>query len=393
MLPIWTSCLEWLRAHARWLLGALCLFLLATSLAAIASVLRFPSSGWDFHSYCRAQAALAAGRDPVGVGLFPFVYPPLAARLLGPLCAAGTAAYPWVYAGALLASYAITRRRDALERVFLATLLVGGFDGAYWSFATGNVGLIELLLLAAAFAAGARGRWWPFGLVIAWLGFLKLLPLLYLLPLLLRPGAASLRMRLRPVAMAGLGFVALHLVSWALYPAYTHSYVSLLLHPPYPFVPDFGWANPAPVLLLLHAMGALGMPTPVALLALAAGVALTALAFRRFCLAHAGDPLPAVAFGLLCVLMWLPRLKPYTLAHAVVPVFWLARDRSVARRAALVLASVALPAALRVHIPMIAAAQGRLWLEGGQAFALLLCAGLLFAWGLSDRERDALKGT
>jgi hypothetical protein len=374
------------------LLGGLCLLLLALSAGAIAAALRVPSVGWDFRSYCQAADALAAGRDPVGVGLFPFVYPPLAAWLWSPLCAAGVAVYPWLYAAALLASFVVTQRGDTLERLVLATLLVGGFGAAYWSFATGNVGLLELLLLAVGFAAAARGHWWPMALAIGWMGFLKLLPLLYLLPILLRPGAGSPRDRVAPVALGGLCFAALHLVSFALHPDYTGSYVSLLLHPPYAHVPGFGWQNPAPVMLLLKGLDALGAPATLAAGVLAAGVALTALAFQRLRVAHPEDPVRVVAFGLLCVLLWLPRLMPYTFSHAVVPAFLLGGGRSTARQAMLLVASVALPFALRVRNPM-AAAPEPLWREGGQAFALILCAALLLAWNLRDREGEAVTGT
>ena len=57
-----------------------------------------------------------------------------------------------------------------------------------------------------------------------------------------------------------------------------------------------------------------------------------------------------VAFGLLGVLLWLPRLMPYTLMHAVVPVFLLGGEQSNARRVTLAVVGVALPGVLRLQL-------------------------------------------
>ena len=205
------------------------------------------SIGKDHQVYCAALKAMDNGIDPYpvenlrefGGDQLSYSYPPLAARLFWPTCQLGKYGYVFADIGLLLLTYLLLLPQ-ARDRGFLLALLVSGYLALSWNIATGNTGVLELLLLAALFRLIRSGRYSLPMVLIGVVGFIKIIPLAFALGAFFVDRSAPLKQRalraLIPMATAAVLFG----ISQALYPAFGESYFRQLLG----LIPNQHFGNP-----------------------------------------------------------------------------------------------------------------------------------------------------
>ena len=174
-IAFWTAMIEPRREEiASWGVGRTVLLAAVIGVAACYVALG-ASRQWDFETYYYAAAAYRLGLDPYDVQSLvavagqaidlPFLYPPLTLLFFIPftylpIAAAGAlwlglkcvlaVVLLWVWRGVFL-------RSTGISTIIVVTLL--GFNLALlWDLRTGNVALLEVLLLWFAFAAYPRTR-------------------------------------------------------------------------------------------------------------------------------------------------------------------------------------------------------------------------------------------
>src|SRR5262249_24479765 len=148
---------------------------------------------WDFKTYWFASRAATQGLNPYdmadlsrvaggAVGM-PFLYPPITLPLLAPLTAlpVETAAQVWIWIKLplLVALVMIWRRYflSGIHLLLLAFVAVLGFNAAsVWDIRSGNVAMLEQLLLWVGFAAYTQERRRMFALCVVAAALFKILP-------------------------------------------------------------------------------------------------------------------------------------------------------------------------------------------------------------------------
>src|SRR3990172_4084231 len=174
---------------------------------------------WDFETYYYASTAVQGGLDPYKasdlaslagrpVGM-PFIYPPVVLPLLLPLTnlPIDAAIVAWLGAKVLLLAILVQIWRvcflAGMNPILLSAVAAFGFNAAaIWDLKTGNVAILEQLLLWSAFAFYKQDRRYPFACLVAAAALFKIMPIAFL-GLLLVPSqrrAGSWRL-LVPVAL------------------------------------------------------------------------------------------------------------------------------------------------------------------------------------------------
>ncbi|HVZ74482.1 MAG TPA: glycosyltransferase 87 family protein [Polyangia bacterium] len=372
-----------------------CAFLAAVVASAVALDLgrvRAPWGGWDARVYCAAARAADAGKspyvvanlEPFGVDRLSFSYPLATLAVFRPLCAGDARArFALFYGACLVVAFGLAAWAASTERVLLGVWLLGGFAGAAFCFWTLNVGLLELALFAASVPLVARKRHAAAAMAIGLAASFKLVPVLLAAPLLFVAPTRRLR-----VAGAAIAAPAATLgLSAVMSPAFFRDFVANVFGripnqhaPALEGLPDA--TNPTFVLALEGGLSGLGVPRVVYYVVLVALLIVAVLVTRRL-RARGLDDVRLFAVGALFVLLLLPRLKPYSLPFATLPVFLLAREASRLVQVVVVLVGVWLPslgfngrvAMAMDRLPVAA----RVWARTNQTTCLFLCTALLVA--------------
>jgi Glycosyltransferase family 87 len=213
--------------------AALLALLLATALVIVRLSLQRP---WDTETYWYAAKAALQGLNPYDPAHLarlahrpfgmPYLYPPITLPLFMPLTLLPviTAAEAWLVAKVVLlfVLLQVWRRRflPGLHPAVLTVAAVFGFNAAVvWDLKTGNIAILEEILLWTGFAGYAAGRRRLFAGCMVAAALFKLLPILCLALLWIpaRRGRTSGRLALGALAVwAGLAFLpALIGPAWA----------------------------------------------------------------------------------------------------------------------------------------------------------------------------------
>jgi hypothetical protein len=189
------------------------------------------SQRWDFETYYYAASACRAQLNPYDLSALssvagkrvdlPFVYPPVAlvpflALSLLPL---STASLVWlglklVFLARLLVTWRRIFLREIPMEAMLGVTLFGFNAAALWDLRTGNVAIVEALLLWAGFSSYIRARTVRSACFIAAASVFKIAPIAFLGLLLLGP---STRKKNVLAVVIGVALLALLLVaSWPL---------------------------------------------------------------------------------------------------------------------------------------------------------------------------------
>lgn len=308
---------------------------------------------WDFDTFYYAATALVRGLDPYRLDSLaavagkhvplPFLYPPAVLPLFVPLTTLplGAATVAWLaLKGASCIALLALWHRVFVPGTRIATLVLAGvfaFNAALvMDLRSGNVAILEALALWIAFASYARDRRWPFAILVALAGSLKLLPIAFL-ALLLVPSRHA-----RPSRgpfLAGLGVFGAVLLLPA---AWGASWPGVLFAGT-PAARPHGEFNPSSLGLLDALLGgppgaAAGFPDAAVLLWAAYAVAL--LIVSRNVLRRAwrrGDASEWIAIACVLFALLSPRMMAYSYVLLVAPALMLierlfpsARDRAIA---------------------------------------------------------------
>lgn len=308
---------------------------------------------WDFDTFYYAAVALRQGLDPYRLESLaavagkhvplPFLYPPAALAMFAPFAALplATATVAWLALKVVLSVALVALwRRVFLPETGLVTLILAsvlGFNAALVTdLRSGNVAIIEGLVLWIAFACYARDRRWPFAILVAVASSLKLLPIAFL-ALLLVP---SRRTRAAPgplVASLGLfGAIAFLPAAWgASWPG--------VLFAGAPAVRPHGEFNPSALGMFDSFFGGppgigAGFPDP-AILLWAAYAAILLIVSRNLLrrIRERKDATEWVVVACLLFALLSPRMMAYSYVLLVAPALMLierlfprARDRAIA---------------------------------------------------------------
>lgn len=393
-------------------LAAACLFSRWTSIYAsplylsayafITLILAFMSQhGWDHEVYCLSLRLLSLGLNPYSTEAFlkvtevptnlAFSYPPLAAFFLAPFCSLPNLLFPLLY-GTLLILIGFLFRGSSLEdNLYMIAIIVSGFAGFQWCFFSGNIGVIELSLLLLSVRLFSKKRYYLSGAALGFLGFFKILFLFYV-PLFFFVKAGRDRAVVRPFLL-GLSavFSVLHLVSFLAFPGLFIPF----LEKTWSFLPwlggnlaetGAGWHNPT-LPLVIHAWGSRYLP------GYGTGVILVALflAFlfrlqRDYSLWKKDDPLKVLSFGILVFSLALPRLKPYSLIIATIPLFLVTNYFKWKNRSGILLLSCVLPQLLFMGIIRSPESFLSIFIETYQATCLLFS--VIFVYFLERKVQE-----
>jgi hypothetical protein len=200
---------------------------------------------WDFAAYYGAASTSARGNNPydtanvaraIGkVNAYPFVYSPVALQVFAPLALLPRVGALRVWAVIKSASlilvlgvwsrYFIPRG----TRLWFVALCAFGFrETITRDLLTGNVSLIEQLLLWSGFVLFRRGKFLAFAAMTVAASIFKLTPLWFLL-LLLCPGLGSDRQRVRVFAVATAALVVIAGTTFWLVPNQCREFARILV--------------------------------------------------------------------------------------------------------------------------------------------------------------------
>ncbi len=310
-----------------------CVLLLA--LNALWIFLRYGQSGWDFSIYFYAVKHLADGKDPyttASVINCPFIYPPLTLAVFKPLLFFGQYLKPLYYllwsVLLLLSALVVKKLSEKNDPLYLATIFFTGFIAAYWNFRSGNIGLVELFMMAAVFYCLKKEAYLQAAAVVGLLGYFKITPISIAPLFLLLPLPAGTRVRM--VLVSGLVFLALYGLSYLAYPGLMPSFFKVVGYP----LTETGATSNASSLSLLSAMGrtfSAGRGVVFALYCVYAGLTVLASYFLSRKIRSMTVPESFSLWLLVLMAIW-PRIKPYSYIYALIPAYLLTVGQGYRRK-------------------------------------------------------------
>ncbi len=330
--------------------------------AAVFYLVKSLGNAWDYETFHFAAVAFRRGLDPYGTDvlsgvagrqvLFPFLYPPGALALFIPLTWVPLATAEWIWlgikivmAGGLVAIWRSSFARGARFPTLLVVAVFGFNAAMLWDLETGNVSIVEQLLLWSAFACLVAGRRWAFAVLVALASIFKLLPILFLALLFL---PAPRRTRRAGPLFAGLAvFAAIVALPSALGLGWARGF-----HPHVPPDRPFGEINPSALGIFDTILGPgwwaggtwasgrgsrhplPGVPDLSIWLWLAYAIALLIVsrkALRRTW--REGDPLKSIVIACLGLALLSPRMMVYSFILLAAPALILMRGMFHSTRA------------------------------------------------------------
>ena len=308
---------------------------------------RYRGAGWDFSTYRSAVKVFQEGNDPYLVKNlleysdlgWPFVYPPSTLILFFPIVAlAGVIGYRVLWLLMLAASFFIVRSFDRnFQPFFFVTVVATGFMASYHNFRTGNVGLIELFFFCWAFKFIYEKRYALSAIFINLTAWLKIYPVLLggLFVFLRKP----VKNRIKPLIVLLVAFIIIGGSSPLFFPRLIVSSLGALTgridaqHSPTDEIG--GSSNPSSFLFIVEMTKNLfgtARAFPVVLFFVFAAFIIWSL--MRYARGTEQDFTVLFSMGTLAILLLLPRLKPYSLTLALVPVYFLMREMDYRKKLA-----------------------------------------------------------
>ena len=342
---------------------------------------------WDFAAGYNGPMLLRAGLNPYSLQpllnypaghVIAWVYPPLGLRLFLPFTLLPYAAAINVWLGLELLGAALLAwiwarhfwKFNLLTQPAAMLILCFGLNGALlWQLTTGNVGMVEEVLLALA--ALLQGSDFRFGGLLAMAALLKVLPAFFLIA----PLVAFAQPRWRAFGWGVISLVVIFALNPILFPAEWQQFRSLsavgaaagksgwqqvldanlfqyerhLVSQNYSALFFWRAALPAVGGWMADKTGGFGQPGPYSdeLFYLAGCTAIAAsslfhlLRYRKR--AAAFEPRLIILFLCLVFALLVPRLKPYSLIIAIAPVVYILHRRRDAPQIGLLLGLALIP--------------------------------------------------
>lgn len=277
--------------------------------------------GWDHDIYCRAAAALEAGKDPyitanLGIDL-SYPYPALFLKVYKPLCGENPKIYIWAHWLALVIAAWVLIKKLRWDRMITLAWLFLGYNAANANYHTGNVGAFEALFFALFLWSFVKEK--PQGsLLLVPASFLKIVPSVMILPALFAD-RGEVRKKASAVFYFALGLLSLTLLNYFYSENLFFSFWRQALgmnsgqHSPIREV-DANPSNPTVLLFLQNLSQKLSYDNWLPFFGLCV-VLLGAFSFWvwKKVVAPEKDRLLRLCWMYLLLFLWIPRLKPYSL--------------------------------------------------------------------------------
>lgn len=325
--------------HYIWI--TLCTFLMVFNVNLIA--MNFHKAGWDFNVYCAAVKVFENNGNPYLVNevqklsgnSLPFIYPPISIFLFKTFCYLNSIfnvriSYHILWCIFILGIFFIIKKGDkCFSPLLLVTLLLSGFLATFWNFFTGNIGLFELLLLSVCFYFVIKGKYYLAMFPLTLIALLKIIPLA-LIGIFILSGITK-SSRLKVLLFGVLLFIFFSSLSYFLFPDITHSYYLSLMgklgKQISPIYEKGGISNPSTFYMVKSVSEMLfGNNFIVSLTIYILLIAFIFAIFLDYVLKNDRDFLDILSAWVLFFLIVSPRLKPYSFAFALIPVYFLIKD-------------------------------------------------------------------
>ena len=321
--------------------------------------------GWDAEIYCNAVKMEQNGLNPYlgnqGSEQLTWNYLPVYLMFFKTVCISPlnfTATYPIIYFVALVGCVLLwLPGRDWLLAFTLGSC---SFMSFVWNLQTGNIGVLELLLLSIAFLGLSRKKWGLASFLIGLMASFKLLTILYLPLIFLAP--IGKKSSLKAFALGLIGFILPVALSFAFYPNlapwFPRQLLGLIPGQHSPILESGNSGNPALVYLIaqLFSVGeyftyVLLVTVILALFFTLAGIIL----WRRIIVHMEPSQRFYFAYGLafLAVTLLFPRMKPYSFILVTPSLFWLARMEGYKERTVILVFSALLPIVILLASPWL----------------------------------------
>lgn len=277
--------------------------------------------GWDHGVYCKALEVSQWGLNPYLArnldSPLSYTYPALFLEIYRPLCATESRVYIGVQfllltlITGLLVFFLKTDLFLTSAWVFL------GFNGAYANYTTGNVGVFEAFLFAVFLVLYSRQKWWS-TFFLAPSAFLKIVPSLFIIPAAFKRPFSWL-WALKTAGVAGATVAALYIASYLYSPSlFENFFIQVLgLNPSQHSAIAEVDSDPSnltiPLFFKNTALG-LGQECWGALFVLfLLGLGVFSWWLWDKNIRHQKNHLLAICWSYLVLILWLPRLKPYSM--------------------------------------------------------------------------------
>jgi len=245
--------------------------------------------------------------------------------------------------------------RDGLLAFTLASC---SFMSFAWNLQTGNIGVLELLLLSIAFLGLSRKKWGLISFLIGLMASFKLLTILYLPLIFLAP--ADKKSSLKAFVLGLIGFILPVALSFAFYPNlapwFPRQLLGLIPGQHSPILESGNSGNPALAYMIaqLFSLGDRLAYVLLVVVVLAILFALAGIVLWRKVIVHM-EPSQRFyfAYGLafLAVTLLFPRMKPYSFILVTPALFWLARMEGYKERTVILVFSALLPIVILLTSP------------------------------------------
>ncbi|RAP33775.1 hypothetical protein DID80_07815 [Candidatus Marinamargulisbacteria bacterium SCGC AAA071-K20] len=301
--------------------------------------------GWDLMLFRAVEVAVYRGGNPYYTGVlqaltdhslsmpYPMLWAKLFSFLTYPLCW-----YLLYYAVIFVFIYCIIPKQKG-ARLYLLTLLYGGFFSFAWILKTGNISMVSFLFIALWFVLILKTHFYSAAFFLGLAGSIKLLPLLYVLPLLVVFILKKDWARFSGVLGILLGsFFSVYLISYLMYPQFFSDFIFQL----FGLIPNQHTPFTETLFCLLDATPLLGLQAfldfifSVNLVYFSKvfwGVCLILyllyVVIKRTQLLHYIEKNGWEIFyfmSVLILILTLPRLKPYSFIEAIIPLYYLTKN-------------------------------------------------------------------
>ncbi|MCJ7642955.1 MAG: glycosyltransferase 87 family protein [Candidatus Aminicenantes bacterium] len=330
------------------------IFLILLNIALIIN--DYKVSGWDFNIYHAAVKTYASGENPYSVinlqkhlgkrrYHYPFLYPPITLGFFNILhtmvsycnqIASPKAYYYFLWCVLLAAVFLIIRKANAtFNPLFLIILLFTGFISAYWNFLTGNIGIVELFFFSLVFYYITKKNNYLSAFFLAIIGIIKIIPLIFGSLFAFSKQSKAQKARI----FGGLAslFMASNIISYAMDPKLFVQYYKFMIrrlsifYNPLKEVGEY--RSPAIFLYIKEITnhffnGNLTMFFAQYFLLLCIIFVLFTLYLRK----RERSFLDIYSFGMLALIIILPRMKPYSFTLALLPIYFLVKDQNWERK-------------------------------------------------------------
>ena len=386
-----------------WIFTGLCAILLISTLILV--ILAFPGSGWDFLVYISAVIAEVQHLNPYDPAIigqishlpnFPFLYPPHTLAFFYILFIPRFFyIYYLVWTLFLLLSFYVMTRWEMAERLYLFTLLTTGFLSVFWSYLTGNLGILYLFLFSLVFYGIYLKRYYISSIVMGILASINIFPIIFsaVYALVRKNWIERLAIILTSVAVLGIIFLGSFLAAPSLFNEYLNTVQSGTNNP---FlegggkdVPVSYFINtPSPYWLIDQLLKPLGlMDTPVFIALSAIYAIFIGFLWYLFYKKNNAFEMEMIAFSVISIFLILPRLKPYYFTFVLIPIFILTKKYGISYK----LATLSLVSLVPLILYLIYPVSQNIITSFGQFLALLIVFIFIFMTGMKDRAISTKK--